>query len=131
MSLHVLDRDDLDEIAVEHAIEDLEWKIVDEAVTHAEFLRDRRQERPADRMRDDILDGLVDGEGEALAEAFAFVLVLASGGAELEARRPEDPMLAPIGHASGSASARRAARRVLRPTVSNRSRRRRRPRCAA
>ena len=97
----MLDGDDLDEITAEHAVEDLEREIVDDSVAHAELLRDRWHERPADRMCDDILDGLVDGERESLTEALALVLVFASRGAELEARRPENPMRAATGHASG------------------------------
>jgi hypothetical protein len=131
MSLHVLDCHDLDEITVQHAVEHLEWEIVDEAMAHAELIRNGRHEGPADGMRDDIPDGLIDSERESLAESCAFVLVPASRGTELDKRRPEDPMRVSTGHASGFASARRAARRVLRPMVSNRSRRRRRPRCAA
>src|SRR5262245_31278580 len=67
----VLDGDDLDEITVEDAVEDLEREIVDEAVAHTELLGDRGQKRPALWVRDDILDRFIHGERESLTEACA------------------------------------------------------------
>ena len=127
----MLDCDDLDEVIVEHPVKDLERKIVDQAMAYAQFLRNRGQQRPTDRVRDDILDGHVYGESESLAESFAFVFVLESGGTKLEPRRPEDPRRVFTGHASESVSAPQAAGRALHPTMSNRSRWRPRPRVVA
>ena len=82
-------------------------------------------------MRDDILNGFVDGAREPLAEAFALVFVLAGGGSELDERGPKDPMRALTGHATGSAAARSSARPARYPKASNRARPRRPRRCAA
>ena len=131
MSLHVLDRDDFDEVIVEHPKDDLKREIGDQAMAYPELRRNGGKKRPANWMRDDILNSLVDGERESLAEAFPFVLVLAGGGAELGERRPKDPMRASTGHATGSAAARSSARRVLHPTGSNRAHRHLPPRSAA
>lgn len=131
MSSRVLDRDDFDEVTVEHPKEDLKREIGNQAMTHPELGRNRGQQRPTDRMRDDILNRLVDGERKSLAEAFPFLLVLASGGAELDERGPKNPMRASTGHATESAAARSSARRALHPTASNRARQHRPQQCAA
>jgi hypothetical protein len=48
------------------------------------------EQGPADRIRDDILNGLVDSAREPLTEAFPFVFVLARGGCDC----PRDPLVA-------------------------------------
>ena len=131
MSPHVFNCHDLDEVTFEHPIEDLKREIGDESMAHAKLARDRSQQRPADRMGDDILNGFVDCVRKPLAKAFALVFVLAGGGPELDARGSKDPMRAFTGHATGSAATRPSARREPHPKASNRARRRRPPRCAA
>lgn len=101
----VHDSDDLWEIVVEDPVGDSERETVDETAVYPELLGDRRHERPPPGMRDDVLNGFVDGEGESLSEARAFLFVAKGGATQLDASWAEDTVGALTGHA-GVASAR-------------------------